>query len=116
MHRVPFNLPDVGLREIRGFVYLEDDFLVIELKNALMGEFDEEHELVKVEPSALESVRLVPGIFRDRLRLTPKKVDLLRAIPGDHASDVALRVWRKHREAAAGLVAALQARIYRDAG
>lgn len=97
MDRIPFTLPDVGLREVKGFAYLDDEFLVIEVESAVLGLTDRERTTVKVAPSALQSVHFRPGLFRDRLLVVPEKVDLLNTIPGDHATEVALRVPRKHR-------------------
>jgi hypothetical protein len=98
MDRVPFSLPDVGLREVKGFAYLDDEFLIIEVESAVFGLTDRERQTVKVAPSALESVRFTRGLFRDRLRIKPEKVDLLKTIPGDHPSEIALRIPRKYRD------------------
>jgi hypothetical protein len=97
MNRIPFALPDVGLREIRGLVYLEDDFLVLRIKNAVLGLVGEKKDLIKIEPKALRDLRIERGLFRDRLVIRPKRADLLDAVPGEHPSAVTLRVGRKHR-------------------
>ena len=111
MDRIPFSLPEVGLREIKGFAYLDDEFLVIEVESALLGLADRERTTVKVAPSALESVRFTRGLFRDRLRLKPEKVDLLRTIPGDHATEIALRIPRKYRHLATRIADEMDERI-----
>lgn len=98
MNRVAFTLPDVGLREVRGLVYIEEGYLVLQIKNALLGVLDAEKDTFKIEPGALEEVRIKRGFFKDRLVLTPKKADLLDAVPGEHRSAVELRVWRKYRQ------------------
>lgn len=97
MNRISFTLPDVGLREIKGLAYVEDDYLVLRVENALLGLIDQEAEVVKIEPSALQSVEHRRGIFRDRLVLRPKQPTLLDVIPGDHVTSVELRVPRKER-------------------
>lgn len=97
MYRLPFTLPDVGLREVKGFVSLEKEFLVIDLETAVAGIMDKEETVIKVAPSALNEAWLKTGMVRDKLCLAPNKVDLLKAMPGDHTREVALRVPRKHR-------------------
>ncbi len=97
MHRLPFTLPDVGLREVKGFVSLEGEFLIIDLETAVAGIMDKEETTIKVAPSALHEAWLKTGMVRDKLFLAPKKVDLLKAVPGDHTREVALRIPRKHR-------------------
>ncbi len=111
MHRLPFTLPDVGLREVKGFVSLEEEFLVIDLETAVAGIVDKEETVIKVAPSALADVWLKTGFVRDRLCLAPRRVDLLKAVPGDHAREVALRVPRKYRLAAEDFVDELGRRI-----
>lgn len=114
MDRIPFSLPDVGLREVKGFVYLDDEFLVIEVVSAVLGLTDRERTTVKVAPSALRSVHFEPGLFRDRLHVVPEKVDLLQTIPGDHINEVALRVPRKHRATTARIAERMDRRIAAD--
>lgn len=97
MYRLPFTLPDVGLREVKGFVSLEEEFVVIELETAVAGLVDKEETVIKVAPSALDEAWFKTGLVRDKLCLAPKKADLLKAVPGDHAREVAFRVPRKHR-------------------
>ena len=95
MLRVPFTLPDVGLREIKGMVYIADGFLVINFKDALLGIADVEE--VKIEPAALSDLYVKKGLLIDKLVVEPKSIALLDVIPGDHPSSVKLKVWRKYR-------------------
>lgn len=104
MNRLAFTLPDVGLREIKGFVYVDDGYLVLEVQNALLGVLDVEKERIKVEPNALEDLHIKRGLIKDRLVLKPKRVDLLDLVPGDHRVAVELRIWRKHRDDLEALV------------
>ncbi len=97
MNRVAFTLPDVGVREVKGMVYVDDGYLVIKVESAIAGLIDTEKDLVKIEPSALETLEIKRGIFRDRLVVKPKGMELLELIPGNHASAVELRVWTKYR-------------------
>ncbi len=64
MTPIPFMLPDIGLREIAGSIYLTDRFLVIDIENALLGEFDKDRSTIEVEPGALAEVRLEKGLLQ----------------------------------------------------
>lgn len=108
MIRIPFTLPDVGLREIRGLVYLDEGFLVLRMQNALLGVLDTEQDTFKIEPRALAEIRIRRGLLRDRLVIAPKRMELLDLVPGEHLSSVELRVWRKYRPELQRLVAACE--------
>jgi hypothetical protein len=97
MNRISFTLPDVGLREIRGMVYLEEDFLVLKLDQALLGMIDAEKDIIKIDTNALRDLHVRRGLFRDRLVIRPKKSQLLDLVPGEHRDAVELRVRRKYR-------------------
>jgi hypothetical protein len=109
MNRLSFTLPDVGLREVKGMVFIEDGFLVLKLENALLGMVDAQRETIKIDPNALLEFSLKRGVFRDRLVLRPRRVELLDAVPGDHASAVELRIKRRYRYEARGLLAEFDA-------
>ena len=110
MNRIPFQLPDVGLREIRGSVYLGERFLVIELEDSLLGEWDKDVRTIDIEPGALSEIRIEKRFFKDRLVLRPTTRTLLDAIPGDHAREVALEIWRNYRRDVVRLVAEFESR------
>lgn len=110
MNGIPFQLPDIGLREIHGTVYLDDEFLVFEVEDAFIGEFDKEHMVIKVEPAALSDIRLDRGIIRDRLYIQPKKRDLLTVMPGTYSQALPLKVWNTQRRRAERLVEAVRRR------
>jgi hypothetical protein len=97
MHPIDFSLPDVGLREINGTVYVQDGFLVLHLRNALLGAVDVEKDLIKIEPQALEELYIRYGVFKDRLVIRPKQATLLDLVPGEHDLVIQLRVWRTAR-------------------
>lgn len=98
MHRVPFTLPEVGLREVKGFVYLDDGFLVLRIQETLLGIADSGEDVFKIEPAALHDLHVKRGWFRDKLVVAPKTMELLEAVPGEHVTSVDLRVARKYRE------------------
>ena len=102
--RIPFKLPDDGLHEVEGFVYLADGLLVLDMKRAFLGLGEGDRTVVKVAPSALIDVSLARGLMRDKLQIYPRRLELLEAVPGKHAREVVLRIHRKHRPWAEDLV------------
>ncbi|NND70560.1 MAG: hypothetical protein HKN43_03175 [Rhodothermales bacterium] len=115
MSSVPFDLPDIngGLTEIKGLIFLDDEFLVIEFETAFLGEFGKEQKTVKIEPAAISQIHLDQGFIRDIISIRPKKTDLLDAIPGSHLGELRLKVWRNRRPLAARLVRDVQATMNR---
>lgn len=111
MDPIAFELMDIGLREISGKVYLDDEFLVFDLQDALVGEFDKEYRTIKIEPAALEMVYIDRGVIRDRLCIRPKTSELLEAMPGSHGAEVCLKIWRTARKKAEALVGILIQRM-----
>ena len=107
----PFDLPDIGLREISGTLSVDDEFLVFRVQDALIGEFDKEHFVIKVELRALQAVRFDRGIIRDRMCIRPKKRDLLAAMPGQYAEELQLKMWNIYRKDAEQLVEEVQRRM-----
>ncbi len=97
MSRIPFTLPDVGLREFEGLAWIEDEFLVIQISNKLLGLIDEDRDVIKIEATAISDIRLQKRPFKDRLIITPKKHELLDLVPGKHPNDLRLRIWRNKR-------------------
>lgn len=97
MSGIPFTLPDIGLREIKGKIFMDEAYLILDVEDAFMGEFDKDHQVIKIEPGALKEIRLERGLFRDHLCLRPKNEELLRTIPGSFGVEVPLRIWKTHR-------------------
>lgn len=104
MNRIPFTLPDDGLREIKGMAYIDEGFLIIKVESSLLGLLDTDREIVKIEPGALESLEIKHGLFKDRLVIKPLGVELLDAIPGDHVDSIELKVSKKSRAKLENLV------------
>ncbi len=96
MNRIPFTLPDDGLRELKGLVYIDEGFLIVKVESSLFGFLNKQQETVKIEAGALEDLLIKRGPFKDRLVIKPLGVELLDAIPGNHVDEVILRVskWR----------------------
>ncbi len=108
MERIPFELPDVGLREISGHLYIENDFLVIELVDALVGEFDKDKKTIEIEPAALKLLEINTGVLKDKLIVRTYSSEFLKHIPGDHTGEVAFSCWRNHRDRLRRLVLRMQ--------
>lgn len=98
MNSIPFKLPDVGLYEIEGYLYFEEDFLVFDVEKSLFGEFEADEQTIKVEPSAIEEMEFKKGVFKDKLCIRPKKHDLLKAMPGSFKEELKLSLSRKQRD------------------
>ncbi len=118
MDSIPFKLPDSdwGLTEIRGLLYLEDEFLVFEVGQGIEGGSRDDYQIVKIELKALVEMDYKRGFLTDEISVRPKKRDLLEALPGRHAQVVTLSVRRKHRDAAETLVREAQRlmRVYKE--
>ena len=98
-------------------VWVEDEFLVIQLTNKLFGLIDEDTDVIKIEATAIHDIRIQRRPFKDHLIITPKKHELLDLIPGKHANDVRLRIWKTQRSNLDRLlleVLALQKSAHRD--
>ena len=104
MRSLPFQLPDQFLREFKGRIYLEERFLVLEIEDSLIGEFDKEIRVVKIEPAALREIRLDRGIIRDRICMTPKNRQSLEDVPGFDSLEAQLKIWKKYRRESEELV------------
>ena len=90
---MPFSLAatNFGLLEHKGEVYLDDEYLVFELKSLLAGVESKAQRVVKIEPHTLESVWLDKGGLLDTLCIKPKTGDVLLAVPGNHGEALRLK-------------------------
>lgn len=96
---IKFTLPDLhaGFTEIEGAIYLDEEFVVLDLELSVLGLIPAKDRIIKIEPKALSYIFLRRGLVRDKICLRPKKEDLLDAVPGSHRGEVQLRVWRNRR-------------------
>ena len=106
--RISFQLPDanLGLTEIKGLLYLEDDYLVFEVATGISGGAKKKRHTIKIELRALKAIRFEPGAFRDHLYIRPKERDLFRAMPGMYRDkdELNLSLRKRDREKAEHLV------------
>ncbi len=105
---IPFQLPDtnLGLTENKGRLYLDEEFLVFEVSSGLSGGFKKKQQKIKIEPGALEAIRLDRGVFKDRLIVSPKSRELFRAMPRMYKDKdtLTMTIWKKYRADAEHLV------------
>jgi len=99
MDSIPFKLADTnfGMTEHAGMVRLEDEFLTFEIESKVIGLFRQDSQTIKIETRALEEVYLKKGVLKDLLRIYPKRMDLLDALPGNNDICVTLKISRKQR-------------------
>ncbi len=104
--RVPFQIPDVtDVDEATGFIYLEGDYLVFEYQIMEWGLLKGERATVKAERAVIDGIRMKHGLFKDRLYIATHSTELLKEIPGPHASEIEVRTRKKHRSDVAAFVA-----------
>jgi hypothetical protein len=85
------------LTEIKGAVYLDTEFLVLDMEVASWGGLQKKDRIIKIEPKALDFVSFRRGLVKDQICLRPKSETFLNAVPGNHRGEVQLRIWRKYR-------------------
>ena len=113
MLSIPFEIPEVhaGFSEVKGVVRLEDEFLVFQIQTVTLGMFKGDPETIKIEVGAIYDIRHERGLFRDKLYIRPKKLQLLEAMPGKHGVEVQLKIRRKYRSSALILADAVRRRL-----
>ncbi|NNF03805.1 MAG: hypothetical protein HKN17_05000 [Rhodothermales bacterium] len=103
---VPFKISEVhgGVSHAFGTLYLEDEFLVIEYRIHVMDMFKRPPETIKIELGVISDIEFKQSLFGDRVRLLPKKLSVLDAVPGKHKDVVTFKTKKKYREPARRLV------------
>jgi hypothetical protein len=97
MASIPFSIDDSRGHTIGGLLFLEAEFVVFEIQVQKWGLYKEPVETVKAELGVIDSIRFEQGFFKDRLYLVPKRAELLAALPGDHTSEIKLKVNKRYR-------------------
>ena len=97
-NRLPFQIPKVReVHEGKGFVYLEEDFLIFRFTILNWGVAEGDWETVKVERGLIDGIHSEKGIFKDKLLIQTRNQRLLDAIPGDHRTELSLRTRKQDR-------------------
>lgn len=102
--RIPFEFDVDDFNEANGFLYLEDDYLVFDIQIRLLGLAKRDSETVKAERGVIHDVEVRRGFIKDRLVVTTRSVKLLKSIPGEHASEIKLKIKRRYRKDAEDFV------------
>ncbi len=99
---VPFKISDVhgGFSEANGSMYLEDEFLVLEYRIEVIGMFKQPPETIKIELGVISDMEFKTGLFGDKVRLLPRKLSVLDAVPGKNREVVTLKTKKKFRQTA----------------
>lgn len=112
INRIPFKLPDAnfGMTEIKGFLSLHETLLELRVLSGIPGNTVKKQQVIRIEPRALEAIRLEQGVIQDLLFIRPKTRELFRALPGryDDKEELQLKIGKQHHTAAADLVDAVQ--------
>lgn len=103
---VPFKISEVhgGVSEAAGTMYLEDEFLVIEYRIHVLGMYKQPPETIKIELGVISDIEFKQSFFGDKIRLLPKKLSVLDAVPGKNRELVTFKTKKKFREPARRLV------------
>lgn len=111
MASIPFDIPELddGFSEATGLLFLEEEFLVFDLVVKKFGLFEQPRETVKAEFAVIDHIRLERGIFKDKICIVPKRLELLRAIPGKHKAELRLKVSKAYRDDVLDLIDTVRA-------
>lgn len=108
VNSIPFQLPDAnwGMTEIKGLLYLDEEFLVFDVRTGVSGGAKKKRHVIKIEPRALKAIRLDQGVMRDHLAVKPKERDLFRAMPGMYKGkdELTMKIHPRYRADAEHLV------------
>ncbi|MFT4605363.1 MAG: hypothetical protein ACI9W4_002102 [Rhodothermales bacterium] len=104
---IPFKLPDDGFTELIGTVRADDEFVILHVQTSLMGEWNKEERIIKIEIAAVEDVHLKTSFFGDKLCLVPKREESFQAVPGVQLGELVLKTRKKDRSAVESLVEAV---------
>ncbi len=117
VHGIPFQLPaaNFGFTEIKGILYLDEAYLVFEVGAGLPGGSKKKRQTIKIEPHALEEIRLDQGVLHHQLIVRPRQRELFRVMPGMYkGKDVlTLKIEKRYRADAEHLVDEVRDRLAR---
>jgi hypothetical protein len=107
---------------VSGLLFLEEEFVVLEIQVVNFGLIKKQPEKVKAEYALVDSIRFEPGLFSDRIIIVPKKVEVLDAVPGSYKGEIVLKIEKRYRDDARRVVteterrrdAQAEARAYRE--
>ncbi len=105
---VPFTLPDMfaGFVEGNGLAKATASELTLEFvfRDGVLNVLKSGVKEVHIPQSEIESMRIKHGIFGDKMKIRVKSMHWLAALPGCDSCELTLRVARRNRAQAAGVV------------
>lgn len=108
---VPFTLETpYGVTEIKGVLYPEPGYLVIDFRSGLVGTALRNHQIIKVETEAIQKIAIVEGVVRNAILLSATSSALVDALPGRFGPEIRLAIRRRDREEARQLVNTIRSR------
>ncbi len=98
---VPFLIPGIhaGLADVEGVVRLESGELVLDFRtvDGVVGMLKSRVSEVHIPLRHVEALEYKRGIFRGRIRLRVRRLELLASVPGSDGAEVVLRCKRRHK-------------------
>lgn len=94
---LPFSLPDAGVSEVKGVLYLESDHIILEVVSGLPGVTESQTMRVRIALEAIDALGFENGVIKDSIFLDSSE-EILEVIPGRHTGQLRMRVRRRHRQ------------------
>ena len=115
MEAVPFSNNSVyeGLGKVNGLIRLEDDVLVLEYqtKDGVFGVLKSRVRETRLGLKDVASIEFDRGRVTSNLRLRVLSIALLSDLPCCESGEARLKIARRDRDAAGGLVSRVQLRL-----
>jgi len=103
---VPFEIPEIshGLKEASGLMKLWKHGLEFEFEVATLGLFKSGVQTVRIPYAELNSIQYKKGWIKDKIILEGISMRVFEDIPGTEIATCTLKVKRKERDDAQGLI------------
>jgi hypothetical protein len=114
---VPFSIEvgvgDIlnGILEIDGLLSFEHDTILLEYRTSVIPGFSSSGaplKSIRIPLSDLQDIDYREKVFLTKVTFTPRRLSTIEGVPGDHSTDLKLRIKRKNRQRAAALVSEIQ--------
>ena len=115
MSSVPFFIKNLygGFAVARGLLRSEPEHLVLEfeVKDEVVGLLSSSVRQVRVPIAHVDAISLRRGLFRTTVTVRSRSMEAVADVPGRDGAEISLRIARKHRDAAAGLVSEVDLKV-----
>ena len=114
---VPFSIDasvsDIlnGILEIDGLLTYEGDELILEYRTGLMpgkSSFGTPLQTCRIRLEDVQDIEYREKVFSTRITLTPRRLAVIDDLPGDHSTEITLKIKKKYRRRAAALASDIQ--------